>query len=76
MLLCRVHTQTATVLCLIVSITAGLAVDWLNNKVYWSDRTEKCVFEYDLDTKEEKKVADLANGNPQKLTIFPQTDAG
>ena len=55
----------------------GLAVDWINDKVYWSDKTLEAVFAYDLNTKKTEKVISLpANSNPRKLKIFPQSSNG
>ena len=58
-------------------ISAGVAVDWINDKVYWADSTSDTISFYDLHTKMEGKVANIPpNSIPGKIKIFPQIDGG
>ncbi len=57
-------------------VAAGLAVDWINDKVYWADRKSKAIHFYDLRTKVEGEVRKIPDSLPGKIKIFPETDAG
>lgn len=53
----------------------GLAVDWMNDKVYWSDKQLKAIYSYDLDTGVTSKVVTLNTESiPSKLKIYPQAN--
>jgi hypothetical protein len=65
---------TQVLSCFFPSSAAGLAVDWINDKIYWVDGDYDAIYKYDLITRETKKVRDLSNSIPLKLKIFPQAN--
>ena len=62
---------------LMLNYAVGLAVDWINDKVYWADRDLKSIFVYDLNTQQTSKFTDInGDGIPTKLRILPQPNNG
>lgn len=72
--LCTLHFN----FCVYEKINTGdLAVDWINDKLYWTDRDEGIIEELDLETDERKvilesKVPAAFNG----LAMYPYPDYG
>lgn len=55
----------------------GLAVDWINDKVFWTDRDKHAIEEYNLGTQQRRVLVQLeGTARPQGLSIFPQPDYG
>ena len=56
---------------------ADLAVDWIHDKLYWSDSDLKIIEEVDLHTLERRVVVQLpSNSNPLGLAVYPMVDHG
>ena len=58
-------------------LLAGLAVDWINDKLFWTDRDAHLIAEYDLTTGVSKIVYTFeADAKPLGIGLFPHTDFG
>jgi len=56
---------------------AGLAVDWINDKLYWTDRDLGKIQVYDLATGEQSTVIDCDPDNKVLgLSIYPFQGSG
>ena len=56
---------------------ADLAVDWIHDKLYWSDSGSKRIEEVDLHTNERRIVVQLDSGsNPVGLAVYPTMEHG
>lgn len=54
---------------------AGIAVDWIKDKLYWVDRKNNAIYVYNLNTKETNKILDLPTySSPNNLRIFPRSN--
>jgi len=57
--------------------TAGLAVDWINNKLYWTDRDLHRIEEYDLATSRRRVVLTTGDtSTPVGIEIHPYPGFG
>lgn len=70
------HANFPSVFIFLYLSLAGLAVDWINDKVYWDDDDDelKGIFVYDLKTKKTTKVIGFEESSPSKLKFFPQAN--
>ena len=60
-----------------LSYVADLAVDWIHDKLYWSDSGSKRIEEVDLHTNERRIVVQLDSGsNPVGLAVYPTMEHG
>ncbi|CAI8057765.1 Low-density lipoprotein receptor-related protein 4 [Geodia barretti] len=60
-----------------LSKPADLAVDWIHDKLYWSDSGFKRIEEVDLHTNERRIVVQLDSGsNPVGLAVYPTMEHG
>jgi hypothetical protein len=56
-----------------------LAVDWLNNKLYWVDATLRLIEEYDISTGSRKFVASTGSATtsrPSAMSLYPYPNYG
>ena len=59
----------------LIFCAAGLAVDWINDMVYWVDDYLKAIYVYDMNSKETSLVLQLEDtSEPLKLKVFPQAE--
>ena len=59
--------------------TADLAVDWINDKVYWVDRGLRHIEEYDIISGHRRVVASTGNvdqSSPGGLALYPYPNHG
>ncbi len=55
----------------------ALSVDWINDKVYWTDRLRRTLEVYDIATQKSKVIVQFIDGDvPQGLGVFPYTGKG
>ncbi len=54
----------------------GLSVDWINDKVYWTDKFKLTLEVYDIKTRTSKVVFQFEGDHPQGLGVFPFTGKG
>ncbi len=55
----------------------GLAVDWINDKVYWTDKTRRTLNMYDIEAQTSEVIFQFEGSDrPQGLSIFPYTGKG
>lgn len=60
-----------------MSLIADLAVDWINNKLYWTDRDYKQIEVYDLMTSERRVVVTTGPSSlPLGLAVYPYPGYG
>jgi hypothetical protein len=60
-----------------LSMPADLAVDWIHDKLYWSDSGFKRIEEVDLHTSERRIVVQLdSSSNPHGLAVYPTMEHG
>ena len=73
------YTYTAMCIILLFMLSADLEVDWINDRLYWVDRTRRLISEYDLITGHRSVV--LSTGppgvsNPSALALYPYPNYG
>jgi DNA-binding beta-propeller fold protein YncE len=57
----------------ILNILAGIAWDWLNEKLYWTDRSGK-IEVYDVNADQRKKLIDTgSDSEPRGIVLDPHT---
>ena len=54
---------------IIIICTVGMAVDWINDKIYWTAGDK--IFEFDPNTDNIIDISTLTDGNPMGIGIFP-----
>ena len=60
-----------------LSLSVDLAVDWLNNKLYWVDGTSKLIEEYDIISGNRRIVTSTGtNSRPAALALYPYPNYG
>ena len=68
------------ILSLLLSLSAclaDLAVDWINDKLYWTDRDLRKIEEYDLSTAQRRIVQEMDVGStPLGLAVYPLEGSG
>ena len=65
--------------CDMIIYTASLAVDWLNDRLYWVDRSLRQVGEYDLITGHRSVVLSTGEpgaSSPSGLALYPYPNYG
>lgn len=54
-----------------------LAIDWIHDKLYWSDSSRKTIEEVDLNSLQRRVVVQLGqSSNPQGLAVYPMEEHG
>ena len=62
---------------LLYSPVVDLAVDWINDKLYWTDSTLHKIEEVDIVTLTRKVVVQLdTRSSPKGLAVYPLQDHG
>ena len=57
--------------------TVGLAVDWINDKVYWIDRDKRTLEVYDIESETTEELIRFDGDQmPQGISILPYPDSG
>ena len=60
-----------------LSFSAGLAVDWINDKLYWTDRDLHRIEEYDLKTSQRRVVITTGTrSTPTGIAAYPFQEQG
>ncbi len=74
----QTHTHTHTnLLTLTGKGIGGLAVDWINDKLYWTDRSNLRIEVYDLHTSKRSTIVSTGAGSlPLGLAIYPYPGHG
>ena len=49
----------------------GIAIDWVNRKMYWADTTNKRILVAELDGSKQTTLVETGLGNPRALAIDP-----
>ena len=57
-----------------LSLTDGLACDWVTNKLYWTDASTKSISVYDLDHGYRLRLISLnSSSTPRAIIVDPHT---
>ena len=57
--------------------TADVAVDWINDKLYFTERRAGKIGEYDLNTGKRKEVLATGRGSmPENIAVYPFPNYG
>jgi len=61
----------------VFSCSAGMAVDWINDKLYWTDQALHRIEEYDLKTSQRRVVLTTGSeSTPTGIAVYPFQDQG
>ena len=71
-MVCPLLSILLEVTVLLLFVSADVAVDWINDKLYWSDRDYKKIEEVDIITRQRRIVIQLdATSIPLGLVVYP-----
>lgn len=58
-------------------LAEDLTVDWVNDKLYWTDRTAGEIIEYNLKTDDMRRAYGTGTGSlPSGIVVYPFPDYG
>ena len=57
-------------------LAADLEVDWINDRLYWVDRSLRQIGEYDLVTGHRSVVLSTGLSSPSALALYPYPNYG